>query len=474
MYTSLKHAFRILFRYRLYTLFAWLGLSIAVSSVWFIAQYVQQTQSFDAFHPEPEVIYRVTMEVAAGSETEHYATTGLPLGEQLQAQYPGVMAYARLTFRPGVIRHQDATFQESGVYTANSETFQVFGFDWLEGSTPSPLAAPNSLVLTESLAQKYFPTTQAVGQTLMVDDEEYTVAGVFRDWPGTSHLEVQALLAAPAMAYDAQSWFDLESYTYLRLNPSSTHTQLNEQLQLLQERELVPIMEGSGLQAELYAQPLPEVYFSSGLTYDVPKGNRAYVYALTGAGWLIFLVAALNFVNLNLTRSTQRTKEILVKKTLGMSPRQLWWQSGYESLGVTLLVVILAGVLVLLLRPYYESFTGLPMAPFQSMASLAALLVVSLLGLGLLGSGYSGTYLSFQRPTLSHISTQRPLLKHLLLGFQYTLAVILLVITLGMGRQLDYMRQKDMGFAQEHLLGALGGAGQVEVHKVESCHQEDE
>ncbi|WP_170110547.1 ABC transporter permease [Flavilitoribacter nigricans] len=452
MIKLLHHSLRTLFKYRLYTLVSWIGLGVSLASIWFIADYIQQSRQYDAFHEKNQNIYRLTMDVTAGGQTDQYATTGLPPGDLLQQNFPDVTAYARLGFHAADVRVGQKVFRESGFYQANPQTLEVFSFDLLAGKREQATTQPNIILLTRSLAEKYFNSIDIIGEQIMVGEENFTVSGVFQDWPPNAHLQINALIMATAQtAYDPQEWFNLENYTYVLLAPTANAEKLNEHLQAFTDRELTPLLEDSGLAVRFHAQPLREIYFSPGLVDDVPKGNRMYLVALAIAGLLVLGIAGLNFINLTLTRSVQRTKEIRLKKILGISRRRLLLQSSTESGVMTVLILLLSTLLIFGFARTYSAYTGFDALALDGKWLLIGLLPLLVLVLGLLGTSYSGIYLSFSSRTVHEAGTAQTWLKNTLLGLEYVLTGVILIVTLAIGQQLDFIRQKDLGFSQDQI-----------------------
>ncbi len=452
MLKQLRLSFRILFKYRLYTSFALIGLSIAVSSVWFIADYVKTSYQYDTFHRNYDSIYRLSMEVTAGGSTDHYATTGKPLGEMMLNNYSGIEGYAKLKFQQSIVRINEEPFRETGFFSANPQILSVFTFDFIAGDEMS-LSQPNSIIISQSLALKYFDEIDIIGKQLYVNDQPHIIRGVFQDWPGNTHIKINALLTLEENAdYDAQSWFDLEQYTYVLVNQAVQPKDLNNKLDQMTTEHLVPLIEGSGLNVKFNAQPLSKVYFSPGLVDDVQKGSLVYTNLLAMAGILILLIAGLNFINLTLTRSTQRSKEILLKKILGITRNQLMLQSAMESFLMVGLVFLLSFTLIFSFEKFYVGYTGFTALSLNGNGSLIFFLIISIFVSGLLGSTYSGIYLSFSNNLIHQKGSKIHLFKKILLGFQYSIAAIVLIMTLAMGRQLDFIKNKDLGFDKQEVL----------------------
>jgi len=278
MTQQITYALRIFAKYRLYTGISIIGLAIAISSFWFIANFVNKSHQYDAFHQNHDRIYRLTMEVSTGSSTDHYAATGKPAGNVLVNNYSGIEAYANMTFhRDAIVKVENDLFNETGFFSINPETFEVFTFDFISGNKTTFSSDPNAVLLSKSLALKYFNSTDVVGEQIILYKANHTVKGVFEDWPENSHLDVKALLNSEvgpkSSGYEPQDWFDLEHYNYVLLDQGSSEKDLEEKLEQLSNDQSKPMLEGSGISAELQAQSLNGLYFEPGLIDDLAKGN---------------------------------------------------------------------------------------------------------------------------------------------------------------------------------------------------------
>ena len=451
---QLKHSLRILFKYRLHTLITLVGLSVSISSLWFILDYTKKSYGYDRFHSDYQNIFRVSMEVTAGGNTDHFATTGKPLSHLLFEHFQGIEAYARMTPQAGVTKVKNEVFKESGVYEVNREALKVFSFDFLIGDKATCFSTANSMVLSRTLAVKYFNDIDIAGEQVSIDEEEYIVQGVFEDWPKNSHLDVQALiyLGNENATYEVQDWFNLDHYNYVLLDASIGQEELDGKLQQLENDYLSTALEGSGIQVQFRSQGLSDIYFTHGLTDDIPKGNIKYIQTLVFAGILLLLIAGFNYINLSLTQATQRFKEIAVKKFLGLTRKGLFIQSMMESVIITAPILLLSGVVILIFDQYYFSYTGFTTIDLSENGIFVIGLAFIVLVLGLLGNSYSSVYLSFAHAATKKDSRSVKILKTSLLSFQFAISLIILIITAGMRQQIHYVKNKDLGFTKEQVM----------------------
>ena len=289
---SIIISLRILFRYRLFTGISLIGLGVAVASFWFIGNYVENSYQFDAFHPNSERVYRISMEITAGGNVEHFATTGKPLGELLVHNYPGFSNYAKLNSHGAqTVKVNHELFKEEGIYCVNPEALDIFRFQYVNGGSENFLKGSNAIMISAQLALKYFNSLDVLDKSIILGQKEYLVKAVFQNWPQNSHLDVKAVLLADQAPtiYEPQDWFDLENYTYVMLDASNDDIALSSALDQLKVDQLNPILEDSGIDVKFIAEPLSGLYFTPGLIDDVPKGNRGYVNALAFAGLLVLI-----------------------------------------------------------------------------------------------------------------------------------------------------------------------------------------
>ena len=451
----IKSALRVLFKYRLYNGVSLIGLGVAISSFWFVANFFKNSQQYDTFHQNFNRIYRLTMEVSTGGSSDHYATTGKPFGSVLKENYSGISAYAKMTFlKNATVKVDDQILSETGLFDVNPGTLDVFTFKFLSGDRKTCFSSPNSILLSRFLAEKYFNSTDIVGKEMVVNERQYIVKGVFEDWPVNSHLEVSGLLYSEAdvAGYELQDWFDLEQYNYVLLGPNINQTDLNNRLAQLTSDRLTPGLEGSGIAIKLHSQPLNNLYFELGLIDDVEIGNSKYVNTLVFSGLLVLLISGLNYINLSLTQSTKRLREISLKKILGISRFRLFLQSSGESLTMTLLALVISIVVVLIFDHKYFQRTGYHALDVTGNLPLLLIILLTTFVFGLLGTSYSEAHLSFSGSVLakSGISVNR--YKKILLGFQFAIATAIMIATLTINKQIDFMKNRDLGFSKDQIM----------------------
>ncbi len=453
MMHAILFTFRLLYKNRGYQIVGILGLAIGIASCWFIANYVQHHYTYDKFHSYANRIYRINMAFTAGETTDHFAPTGTPVGEFLAKKYASIESYAKLKFgEDPIVEIKGEKLKAHHFFFANSGIFDVFSFVFIRGDKSSALVDPNTVLITKSMALKYFGHVDVIGEEMIVDDNLLKVTGVFEDWPSNSHLKINALMAESRdhQNYDIQSWFDLEQYNYVLVNPKLSSADLEDLLSQLVLDEIAPELEGLGVSVKFYAERLDQVFFQPGLIDDVRKGNIAYVNTLAIAGLMVLFIAGLNFINLGLSQATRRRKEIGLRRILGISRWQLFRQRSMESFIIMVLVLVAAVILTLVLSPYFYQMAGIEMNinNWPMFGFLSLFIFFS----SFFGSGNTSVAVFFSRQPLNTDRKSVTLFRKLLVGIQLAISSIILMATFIVQKQIDYINTKDLGFSSGQVM----------------------
>ncbi len=466
---ALLTALRSLLKRRGYTFMNIAGLAIGLTCFGFVSVWVQEERSYDDFHEHSEEIYRVAGRVQTDAETFGQAVTCPPMAGALEEEYPEVVAATRLDINDAIVRYRDQQFKEDGLLFTDPSFFEVFSFEMLQGDPATALSEPYSVVLTESMAKKYFGDVNPVGEALTIylydpgqEGRPYQVTGIVADPPENSHFDFQ-LLGSFSTAYSAydwlsgpDAWFANFVYTYVRLSKETSAAFLEEKLPSFAERHMGEAMDEYNMHYTFTLQPLEDIYLQSDLRYEIGATDEAgYLPIFTLVGLFILLLACINYVNLATARSGERAQEIGMRKILGARRGQLHWQFLAESLIVALAAVGMAFILMEILRPAFYRMTDYP-----ELALFTPWLITVMLGAAVLSGLLAGAY-----PALL-ISANRPLaaLQGLAVGqrstgwvrrglvvFQFSISTGLIVVVLTVTAQMNYIQEKDLGFDKENL-----------------------
>jgi putative ABC transport system permease protein len=452
---------------RSFTLLNILGLTLGMATFFFIVLYVVDELNYDRYNTNANRIYRVNTDLKVGDRISSMADAAPPVAGLLRDNYPEVQSVTRV-FPQYASRFKKGTdlIEEHHIAIADSDFFKVFTLPMIAGDPATALQRPNSLVISESTAQKYFSSTQVIGRTLMDVDEDsvvLTVTGVIRDMPKQSSFHYDFIRAARG------SWLDTTKFILYALYPMSTFIELKPGADVAAfQHKLAGFMprwepnydkKESSFFLHLGLTPLTDIHLRSNRTDELePNGSILNIYIFSAIAVFVLLLSAINFINLATARSTGRAREVGVRKVLGSARASLIGQFLTESFLTTLLATVLALGLTILLLPFFNTLAGKSLA-FDGR-TLAWFLPSSLLivvGVGFLAGAWPAFFLSAFRPV--DVLKGQPVkgarasfFRNCLVVFQFSVSLFLIVGTLVVYRQLHYIQNKDLGFDRSHIL----------------------
>tara|TARA_B100000959_G_scaffold245904_1_gene270911 strand:- start:4169 stop:6580 length:2412 start_codon:yes stop_codon:yes gene_type:complete len=492
----LNMVLRGIWKYKTYSIINILGLAVGLSCCLLILLYVQYELSYDRYHENVERTYRVSLHgVLAGNEI-NAVTTPYPMAAALVNEFPEVATATRFRkfFLEMLVSVDDIRYQESEVFHADQEFFEIFDYDFIAGSMATALENSYSVVITESIAKKYFPDSNALGQSLTFNnDREYQITGVINEVPENTHFHPQFLVSFNSDEdHDSPIWISNNIATYLTLRPGVDVTEFAPKLTDLVDKYVAPQIEqalgfsveeffASGGRYEYDLQPLTAIHLNSNMQGEIESnGNAAYVTTFLAIALFVLALACINFMNLPAARSANRAKEIGVRKVVGAQRAQLLIQFMAESILISLLALAIALPIVSLLLPAFNAITERSMS-LDVIFSLQAMLLISFLtfAVGCISGSYPALYLSRFHPQevlkgKFSGGAKSAWFRSTLVIFQFAISIALVAATLIVYSQLEYMRNKPLGFEKEQLLlvhraSALGE--QLESFKIRVAAQ---
>ena len=468
----LKIALRNLQKYKGYSFINIAGLTIGLTVCALILLFVRDELSYDRYHENADRIYRVNFKGAIGGTFVHIAQSAPAMGPSFVREYPEVENAVRFLGAGRVLIAREADrFYEENFRWADSTVFDVFTFPLLRGDPHTALTEPNTVVLTETTARKYFGDADPVGQTLRRDNwQDLTVTGVMRDLPPTSHFPIDFLGSMATVEYSRSPlWVSMSFYTYLLLPEGSAPADLQAKFPALIRKYVAPQVEqalgqtyeealAAGLEWNYYLQPLTDIYLhSDGVEENLAStSNARAVSILSVVAGLILLIACINFMNLATARAANRAREVGLRKVLGSARRQLVGQFLGESILLALLTGLLAFLAIQAVLPFFDDLAGKALAGSAGLNVLLGLLGIALAA-GLLAGFYPALFLSAFQPVAVLKGTLRsgarsPRLRSTLVVLQFAASIALMVGTGVVFTQLDFMREKDLGFTKEQVV----------------------
>lgn len=456
----LKIAFRNLAKRSGFTLVNLLGLSTGVTSCLLLLLYVQDELSYDNFHEQGEQIFRIAGSYDQGGDTRNRsAITTFLLGPQLTS-VRGIEQWVRIQTGSALLQRGENSYQEENVFFADSTFFEMFSFPLVQGSPSEALDRINTIVISQSMAEKYFGEEEAMGQALIMEDVTLEVTGVMADFPSNSHFMADFVISLATMVPRYPEWVlknnsGTSHYTYIKTSNSTTAGEITGQL-----AQLVKRMFTYGQPPEFFLQPLPAIYLTSQLNAEIgPNGDLVYTYIFLTIALLVLAIACINYMNLVVAKSGSRSREVALRKIIGASRYQLVFQHLAESVLLSLFAMVLGGLFTELLLPYFNQLAGKTIeqqiiGDFQFVLGLAVLGV----GIGIVAGSYPAFYLSGFN-VLKSLYGERIKLKGGALSFrtgliifQFTATAILIVGTLFIYRQLAFMQNKKLGINTDQVL----------------------
>ena len=461
---------RNLHRYKGYSSINVLGLAIGIACCILITLYVQDELSYDQYHEKRDRIYRLAESATIAGRPIEAAVTPPPWAPVLLEEYPEIERITRIK-PPGsrwLIRYKENRFYERYFVFADSSVFDIFTIPLVQGNAKTILAEPGAVVLSESMADKYFGNENPIGKVITGDDlYKFTVTGIMRDMPGNSHLHFDFLASyaslAPNKLYNEPSTmqsqgFNHDLYTYLLLREGATPEDLELKFPGFLDKHLGDQLDGTGIVARPFLQPLTDIHLLSNMEAEFgPNSDIRYVYIFSSLAVFVLLIACVNFMNLSTARSARRAQEVGIRKVLGAQRYQLIKQFTGESIFLAVIALGVALLLVHLLLPQFNLLSGKALQmDYQSTWLVPTLVAIALLT-GIVAGGYPAFILSSFRPVAVltgalKASASQSLLRKILITFQFIVSIIMIIGTIVVLDQLEYMQNKNLGFDEENVV----------------------
>ena len=451
-----------------------LGLAVGVAVCLFILLYVTDELSYDKFHKDAGKIYRIGLHGKIAGQEINTANSCPPLASAMVTDIPGVEEATRINRRDNVVfKYEAKSFTEDRVFHADSNFFEFFTFELLEGDPNTALREPNSIVLTTELAKKYFDGA-ALGKLITIgnSNQSMKVTGIAAMPPHNSHIIFSALISTSSdkQYFNSTVWLNNGMYTYFKKNEATSFSSIADKLNQITDAHIAPEVERfigisvakfreSGNEYGYFPYPMLDTHLYIKLSDDIePAGNITYIYVFGGVGAFILLIACINFINLSTARSAGRAKEVGLRKTLGSVRSQMIWQFLSESLIYGFIAVFLAVVISLLLLPQFNLLSGKEIL-FNTLFS--PLFISGAIGLiiiiGLLAGSYPAFYLTAFSPVEVLKGKVRAGLKSKgirssLVVFQFALSIILIICTIIGYKQINFLQSRNVGLDKHNVL----------------------
>ncbi|WP_149240017.1 ABC transporter permease [Dyadobacter sp. 32] len=460
----LKIAFRNLWKHKVFSFINIMGLTVGMSACFLIFLYVNFEMTYDAFNTKADRIYRLVTDIKTPSETINTGVTSWAFAPSIKRDFPEVEAFTRVSGGSFLVRKGDIKFQEEKTIFADSSLFEVFDLKLIKGNPRTALKDQFSLVFTEKAAKKYFGDRDPIGQTLLLSGEGFpaVVTGVMKDIPENSQIKGDMFVSMSTLTEKFnkgldEQWGNFGATSYLLLTSETSGKALEKKLPAFLKNRAGKLMTEMNMHYTLFLEPLRDVHLlSTRGSEDSGSMNNVYVFSLVAI--FILLIACINFVNLTTARSVERAKEVGVRKVVGAPRSLLARQFISESILLCLIAFVFAVALSAALIPLFNNLSGkiistgiLSNLPFVGALFIAAVVI------GILAGSYPAMVLSSFEPVVVlkgrfTTSVKGILLRKGLVTIQFGISIALIIATMVVFNQMNFMRNRDLGFSKDQMM----------------------
>ncbi len=458
-------------RDKFFTLLNLLGLAVGITASILIFIYIQDQLTYDKNNENLDRIYRLEADFTINEKQDLMARVQFPLAPTLKDEYPEVEEYVRMIIRPDLYFERDEdTFKEDSIAFADSTVFKIFTLPFIAGDKSTALNEPFTMVISESLANKYFGTLDIIGESMKaLDGSNYTITGVFEDLPYNTHMRYNGLISTATIEEQigaerfndrsAISFWQMATYAYILLAENTTPDMVLAKFPDFYDKYMKELGDQINASFDLRITPLADVHFQKDeLQYDMPRGNMNYVYIMGIIGVLLIAIASINYTNLTTARATNRSKEIGIRKVGGADKKKLRAQFLGESMAMALVSGLLAALLALLILPFFNDLTS---KSFDGTILLQPAVLLFIFGISLLTGFLSGIYPSAYLASFNPVSilkgngpgsSDRGWLRRGLVIVQFMISAVMVIGAISISLQMRYIQNKDLGFDKEKIL----------------------
>lgn len=490
----LKTAWRNLLKSKVFSFINILGLAIGLCCFLLISMYVVDELSYDKFHTKAERIFRIHSDIRFGGSDLVLPVSSDIMGSTLKKDYPQVEEYTRIYASGGskLLKKGNDFINEQAVAHADSTFFKVFTFPAIAGDLNTALNEPNTVVITESAAKRYFGNANAMGKTIETDDNNstlYKVTGVIKDMPRNSHFRYDFLFSMDNVDYQWGNHLSHNFYTYMLLKPGADYKALEKKFPEYMARYIIPQaaqfmqvksmeeFEKSGNKLQYSLMPMLDIHLHSNRPFELrANGNIQAVYIFSAIALGILLIACINFMNLATARSANRAREVGIRKVLGTRRRQLIAQFLSESTLMAVIGMLLALAMAALVLPLFNDVANksLSMKDVLGWKLLPILLALPFV-VGLIAGSYPAFFLSAFQPIQVlkgklRLGVKSGIMRSVLVIGQFALSILLIICTIVILRQMNYIQTANLGFKKDQVLiinGAYALGDKTEAFKNE-------
>ncbi|MCP4724773.1 MAG: FtsX-like permease family protein [bacterium] len=471
-----KIAVRNIFKNKLNSFLNFSGLSLGIACSLLLIFHVKDELSYEKHLPKVDRICRIAIETWYGDDYKFWATVPVPIGPALEENIPEIAANARFRYaRTQILGYfskegEPKSFEEKGGYYADPSAIDIFDLHFVKGDPSSALDEPLKIIITESMAEKYFGNEEPISKTLRINNSRnfFTVTGVIEDNNFNTHLKFDYLISFSSfiqalrgneILLNSHSWKSL--YTYILINKNTTVEEAESKIDVFMEDFYSSYgpLEEIKKQTQVHFQPIADIHLHSNLEQESgPNSNIAYVYIFSITAFFLLLIACVNFVNISTAQAIKRIKEVGVRKVIGAYRRQLVKQFLTESLLIAFASTVIAVIIFKIVLPYYNSLSGKDLVFLDLLTIGNSLVLLSMIVLiGFTAGLYPSLFMAGFNPVNAIKGVKSPgssvnTLRKGLVIFQFAISIFLIFSTLIIYNQMEFFQKKDLGFDKDRLL----------------------
>lgn len=457
----IKTALRHITKHSGYSILNILGLTLGITSALFLIIYVADEVSYDRYHEKADRIYRVSSKITETDDEFTWIVAQIPFGPQVVKDYPEVQSFVRL-FPMGraLYKFGDKEFNEENFYYADSTLLDIFTYEVVRGDVKAAVSEPKKIAITEKIAARYFGDSDPIGKTLTSGDNTYEVTGILKDIPTHSHIRFDAVTSRNNLPKQFGSWGNFGVYTYLLFPENFDVKAFETKMQGMYDAYMKSIFGAMNIKIRYILEPIKRIHlYSTNSGEPEPTGSITYVYIFAIVAVFLVLIAAMNYMNLSTARSSRRAREVGLRKVVGSQRRVLVLQFLSESILFTLIALVISIVLMMALLPRFNIIAAkaFDLTILYTPAFLLTILGVVII-VGIIGGSYPAFFLSRFSPSTVMKGeivqgSAGNMFRKVLVIFQFAISAIMIICTLVVYRQLNYMKTMDQGFDQQNVIG---------------------
>ncbi|MDO9510243.1 MAG: FtsX-like permease family protein [Bacteroidales bacterium] len=470
-YSYLRSAFRSITRNRFYAFINIAGLSAGIITALFLMLYVWDELSFDQHNNKYKRIYRIESDFTISGKHDRFALAATPMGPAFKLEFPEVESFVRLYADDNIrLSYENNQFTEKRIFYADSTLFSIFDHTFIYGNPDDALKDINSIVMTQSMALKYFGDKNPIGLSVQTEQKRnLKVTGVVKDCSSNSHLKFDGLISTVTIgnaigterfnSMEPVAFWNLGAYTYILLNENSNIQQIHDRIPAFYTKFMEPVGKQINASFNLMTTRLDSTHHREHLMGDLPTGNKSYVWIFLGVSVFILLLAAINYMNMATARSSARAREVGIRKVVGGHRLQIMSQFFGESMLLSVISTIIALALLFILLPSFNQLSGkelsysLMFKPFM-LSIIAGIAIIT----GIISGAYPALYLSSFEPmvvlrgTTTKGRSSKGFLRKTLVVFQFVISIIMIMASITVAKQIYFLQNKELGFEKENVM----------------------